>query len=111
MFTKTGKIYPKFYKALGAACARLVIPYGRWIEDGLLLHTARHAVMTHLVEARLDFDMIGSITGHRAKTDCALLAQACGSVARAAAALEEMGRQRENGQIVDKKEPDPTVSN
>jgi integrase len=67
VFTETGHIYPKFYKVLREACEHLGIPYGRWKEDGLLLHAARHTVTTHLVESGLDFDTIGSITGHKAK--------------------------------------------
>ncbi|HKQ74625.1 MAG TPA: site-specific integrase [Blastocatellia bacterium] len=108
VFTKTGAIYPKFYKVLSAACKHLGILYGRWIEDGLLLHTARHTVTTRLVEAGLDFDTIGMITGHRAKELIAHYAhKSPQSVARAAAALEKMGRERESGQKVVKKEKDP----
>jgi integrase len=96
VFTKTGRIYPKFYKVLREACEHLGIPYGRWNEDGLLLHSARHTVTTHLVESGLDFDTIGSITGHKAKILIAHYAhKSPGSVARAAAALELMNQQRE----------------
>ncbi len=110
VFTKTGNIFPKFYRVLRAACEHLGIPYGRWIEGGLLLHTARHTVTTHLVESGLDFDTIGSITGHKAKELIAHYSHKHpGSVARAAAALEEMGRKREeDGQQVANKEKGPT---
>lgn len=56
VFTKTGHIFPKFYRVMRAACEHLGIPYGRWIEGGLLLHTARHTVTTYLVESGLDFE-------------------------------------------------------
>jgi integrase len=100
-----GHIYPKFYKVLREACENLGIPYGRWDENGLLLHAARHTVTTHLVERGLDFDTIGSITGHKAKELIAhYYHKHPQSVARAAAALEQMGRLREDGHEVDKKE-------
>lgn len=105
VFTKTGKIFPKFYKVLKATCENLNIPYGKKIENGLVLHAARHTVTTHLVEAGLDFDTIGSITGHKAKELIAHYSHKHpGSVARAAAALEEMAQRRDDGQGLVKKE-------
>ncbi len=105
VFTKGGNVYPKFYRILREACAQLGIPYGRDIEDGLILHAARHTVTTRLVEAGLDFDTIGLITGHRAKELIAHYSHRHPqSVARAAAALEEITRLRQNGQSGDKEE-------
>ena len=98
-------IYPKFYRILREACEALDIPYGRDLDDGLILHSARHTVTTRLVEAGLDYDTVGLITGHRAKELIAHYSHKHpGSVARAAEALEKMGRRREDGQKVDKKE-------
>lgn len=95
VFTETGHIYPKFYKILRCACERLNIPYGKNTEDGLLLHTARHTVTTRLVEAGLDYDTIGMITGHKAKELIAHYSHKHpGSVARAAAALEQISGRR-----------------
>jgi integrase len=75
------------------------------MEDGLVLHSARHTVTTRLVEAGLDYDTIGLITGHRAKELIAHYAHKHpGSVARAAEALEKMSQQRVDGQNVDKNE-------
>src|SRR5262249_29252199 len=105
VFGKSGKIFPKFYEVLKAACEHLGIPYGKKIENGLILHSARHTVTTYMVESGLDFDTIGSITGHRAKELIAHYSHKHPqSVARAAAALEQMGRLRDDGQNVDKKE-------
>lgn len=96
VFGQSGRIFPKFYKVLREACEQLGIPYGKKIENGLVLHSARHTVTTHMVESGLDFDTIGSITGHRAKELIAHYAHKHpGSVARAAAALEQMGQLRE----------------
>ena len=96
VFTKTGRIFLTFYKFLRAACEHLGIPYGRWDENGLVLHSARHTVTTNMIEAGLDYDTIGSITGHKAKELIAHYGHRHpGSVARAAAALEEMNRRRE----------------
>lgn len=107
VFTKGGKIFRTFYDSLKAACEQLGLPYGRKLENGLILHAARHTVTTHLVESGLDFDTIGSITGHKAKELIAHYSHKHpGSVARAAAALEQMGRSRGDGQNVDKKESD-----
>jgi integrase len=105
VFGKSGKIFPKFYKVLREACEHLGIPYGKNIENGLILHSARHTVTTYMVESGLDFDTIGSITGHKAKELIAHYSHKHPqSVARAAAALEKMGRSREDGHEVDKKE-------
>jgi len=109
VFTKGGNIYPKFYRILREACEALEIPYGRDLEDGLILHSARHTVTTRLVEAGLDYDTIGLITGHRAKELIAHYSHKHpGSVARAAAALEQMSQRRDGGQKVDKKESGST---
>ena len=111
VFGESGKIFPKFYKVLRETCEHLEIPYGKKIENGLILHSARHTVTTHMVESGLDFDTIGSITGHRAKELIAHYAHRHpGSVARAAAALEMMSQRRENGHDVVKKEPNPNVN-
>lgn len=108
VFTKGGNIYPKFYRILREACEHLEIPYGRDLEEGLILHSARHTVTTRLVEAGLDYDTIGLITGHRAKELIAHYSHKHpGSVARAAAALGQMSQSRENGHEVDKKESGP----
>jgi integrase len=105
VFGKSGKIFPKFYKILRETCEYLGIPYGKNIENGLILHSARHTVTTYMVESGLDFDTIGSITGHKAKELIAHYSHKHPqSVARAAAALEQMGKLREDGQNVDKKE-------
>jgi len=93
VFTKGGKIFLTFYKCLRAACEHLGIPYGRWDENGLVLHSARHTITTHLIEAGLDYDTIGSITGHKAKELIAHYGHKHpGSVARAAAVLENLGK-------------------
>lgn len=93
VFTGGGKIYKRFYAILKDACAALEIPYGRDLENGLILHSARHTVTTYLVESGLDFDTIGLITGHRAKELIAHYSHKHpGSVARAAEALEKMSK-------------------
>lgn len=98
VFTRGGNIYPKFYKILRRACEELNIPYGKNTPDGLILHTARHTVTTHLVESGLDFDTIGMITGHKSKELIAHYSHKHpGSVARAAAALEQINARREGG--------------
>jgi len=105
VFTGGGNIYRRFYKILGKACGEVGIPYGRDLEDGLILHSARHTVTTGLVEAGLDFDTIGLITGHKAKELIAHYSHKHpGSVARAAEALQRMSENRDNGQSVDKTE-------
>lgn len=101
VFTGGGKIYRRFYKILRKACQEIQIPYGRDVEDGLILHSARHTVTTGLVEAGLDYDTIGLITGHKAKELIAHYSHKHpGSVARAAEALERMSKLREDGQIM-----------
>ena len=93
VFTGGGNIYPRFYEILKAACVALEIPYGRDLEDGLILHSARHTVTTRLVEAGLDFDTIGLITGHKTKELIAHYSHKHpGSVARAAEALERISK-------------------
>ena len=102
VFSRGGNNYPKFYRILREACNALKIPYGKDAENGLVLHAARHTVTTRLIESGLDLDTIGMITGHRAKELIAHYGHKHpGSVARAAAALEEMAK---NGQSVGKKE-------
>lgn len=94
VFTGGGSIYPRFYEILKAACEAVGIVYGRQ-DDGFVLHSARHTVTTRLVEAGLDFDTIGLITGHRAKELIAHYSHKHpGSVARAAEALEKISGQR-----------------
>lgn len=96
VFTGGGSIYPRFYKILKEACEAVKIPYGRDLEDGLVLHSARHTVTTRLVEAGLDFDTIGLITGHRAKELIAHYSHKHpGSVARAAEALAQISGRRQ----------------
>src|SRR5262245_12446692 len=97
VFTRGGNIYPKFYKILRRTCEELGIPYGIKIADGLILHTARHTVTTHLVESGLDYDTIGMITGHKAKELIAHYSHKHPqSVARAAAALEQIAIRRDS---------------
>jgi integrase len=67
------------------------------IEDGLILHTARHTVTTRLVEAGLNYDTIGMITGHKAKELIAHYSHKHPQpVARAAAALEQISVRRDS---------------
>lgn len=95
VFTGGGNIFPRFYEILKEACLTLEIPYGRDTEDGLVLHSARHTVTTRLVEAGLDFDTIGLITGHKAKELIAHYSHKHpGSVARAAEALERISKNK-----------------
>lgn len=109
VFTRGGNIYQRFYWILRKACERVGIPYGRKLEDGLILHSARHTVTTHMVESGLDFDTIGLITGHKAKELIAHYSHHHpGSVARAAAALERMGQLRKSGQDVDSEKDAPS---
>ncbi|MDQ3010938.1 MAG: hypothetical protein M3X11_09580 [Acidobacteriota bacterium] len=58
-----------------------------------MLYSARHTVTTRLVNAGLDFDTVGQITGHSAKE---LIAHdthhSPQSMARAAEALEGIGK-------------------
>ena len=76
---------------------RRSIPYGRDLEDGLILHSAHHTVTTRLVEAGLDLDTIGLITGHRAKELIAHYSHRHpGSVTRAVEALEKINRREES---------------
>jgi integrase len=90
-------LYPKFYKILRRACEELKIPYGKNIEDGLILHTARHTVTTTLVEAGLDYDTIGMITGHKSKELIAHYSHKHPqSVARVAATLEQISVRRDS---------------
>jgi integrase len=80
----------------GRPAVNLKIPYGKNIEDGLILHTARHTITTHLVESGLDYDTIGLITGHKAKKLIAHYSHKTSqSVARAAAALEQIAVRRD----------------
>jgi integrase len=99
VFSKGGNINPKFYRILREACELCEIPYGQRNPDGIVLHTARHTVTTRLVNAGLDFDTIGQITGHSAKELILHYTHHTpGSMQRAAAALGEVG------QIKDRKE-------
>jgi integrase len=107
VFTGGGNIYRRFYKILRKACEEIGIPYGRDIDDGLILHSARHTVTTGLVEAGLDFDTIGLITGHKAKELIAHYSHKHpGSVARAAEALQRLSDQRKDGQKIVTAKPD-----
>lgn len=104
VFTEGGNIYPKFYRILREACEHLGIPYGKNTEGGLVLHAARHTVTTKLVEAGLDFDTIGLVTGHRSKELIAHYAHRTpASVARAAEALEHIGQSLNRQEIGKKK--------
>jgi len=107
VFTGGGSIYPRFYRILRESCEAVGIPYGRDLEDGLVLHSARHTVTTRLVEAGLDFDTIGLITGHRAKELIAHYSHKHpGSVARAAEALARISAKPEpHGQKMDNEAP------
>lgn len=102
VFTGGGNIYRRFYKILRKACNEIEIPYGRDLEDGFVLHSARHTVTTRLVEAGLDYDTIGLITGHKAKELIAHYSHKHpASVARAAEALQRMS---EAGQNMDRED-------
>lgn len=105
VFTGGGNIYRRFYKILRKACQQLGIPYGKNVEDGIILHSARHTVTTGLVEAGVDWDTIGAITGHKAKELIAHYSHKHpASAARAAEALQRLSDQRENGHGAGKKE-------
>ena len=72
------------------------IPYGKNIEEGLILHTARHTVTARLVEAGLDYDTIGMITGQKAKELIAHYShKQLQSAPLAAAALKQIAVRRE----------------
>lgn len=104
IFTEGGNIYPKFYRILREACAALKIPYGKNTPGGLVLHAARHTVTTRLVEAGLDFDTIGQITGHRSKELIAHYAHRTPeSMKRAANALQNLA----NRHLIDTDEKEP----
>lgn len=92
VFSSSGKIYPKFYRILREACEALGIPYGTNTPNGLILHSARHTVTTRLIQAGLDLDTTGQITGHSAKELIAHYSHhSPQSMLRAAAALEKIG--------------------
>lgn len=92
VFTKGGNIYPKFYQILRRACEACDIPYGLKTPNGIVLHTARHTVTTRLVTEGHDFDTIGSVTGHTAKTLIAhYMHHTPQSLQRAAGTLARLG--------------------
>jgi len=98
IYFRIWKDTPCLLRTAQPAAARAVgleelgIPYGKNIEDCLILHTARHTLTTRLVESGLDYDTIGMITGHKAKELIAHYSHRHpGSVARVAAALEQIG--------------------
>ncbi|HEX8773749.1 MAG TPA: site-specific integrase [Pyrinomonadaceae bacterium] len=68
VFSKSGNTNPNFYKIIQRACERLDIPYGRNVDNGLVLHDARHTVVTNLLQAGVDLSTIGAITGHTDKS-------------------------------------------
>src|SRR4029077_4962379 len=67
VFTRTGNHRPKFWRILREACEACKIPYGRRVEGGLTLHDARHSATTRMLQAGIDLDTVGSITGHSDK--------------------------------------------
>ncbi len=94
-----------FYKILRKACEECGIPYGKQNPDGIVLHTARHTIVTRLVQAGVDYDTIGQVTGHSAKELIAHYSHhSPASMARAAAALvQNQPVLDESGQNLDKK--------
>lgn len=92
VFGESGKIYPKFYRILRAACELADVPYGL-ANDGIVLHTARHTVTTKLVQAGHDLDTVGAITGHSAKELILHYSHhSPATLARAAEALENVSQ-------------------
>jgi integrase len=86
---------PKFYRILREACEACGIPYGRDISGGLVLHDARHSATTRMLQAGVDLDTVGSITGHSDRALILYYGHATrDSKRRAAEALEDSLRPR-----------------
>jgi integrase len=95
VFTKTGNHRPKFYRLLREACEACGIPYGRKAAGGLTLHDARHSATTRMLQAGVDLDTVGSITGHSDRALILYYGHATrDSKRRAAEALEDSLRPR-----------------
>lgn len=96
VFTRNGQIYGKFYSMLREAAEACGLEYGQK-NGGFVLHSARHTVTSKLVEAGLDLETIGLITGHRSKHLVAHYAHRhAESFRRAAEALDSVSRSRTN---------------
>jgi integrase len=97
VFTRGGGHRPKFYRILREACEACGIPYGRNVTGGLTLHDARHSATTRMLQAGVDLDTVGSITGHSDRALILYYGHATrDSKRRAAEALEDSLRPRSN---------------
>lgn len=67
VFTKRGRRILNVHVALAAACKACGIPYGRWVEHGLELYSARHTFTSRLLLAGNDPRLVGDVTGHSDK--------------------------------------------
>jgi integrase len=95
VFTRGGGHRPKFYRILREACEACGIPYGRDSSGGLVLHDARHSATTRMLQAGIDLDTVGSITGHSDRALILYYGHATrDSKRRAAEALEDSLRPR-----------------
>lgn len=67
VFTPSGKTPGTFYKYLSRACESVGIPYGRFKEDGIILHDNRHSFISKLQMAGVDLATIQAFSGHSTK--------------------------------------------
>lgn len=96
VFTRNGQIYGKFYSLIKQAAEACGLEYGQK-NGGFVLHSARHTVTSKLVDAGLDLDTIGLITGHKSKFLVAHYAHRhAESFRRAAEALDSISQPRAN---------------
>lgn len=98
VFTRRGQVYGKFYRLFKQAAEDCGLKYGQK-NGGFVLHSARHTVTSRLVDAGLDLETIGLITGHKSKHLVAHYAHRhAGSFKRAAEALESISKRTKRGQ-------------
>lgn len=94
VFTRRGQIEGKFYNVIRKAAEDCELKYGA-DNGGFVLHSARHTVTSKLVDAGLDLETIGLITGHKSKFLVAHYAHRhAESFRRAAEALDSISQKR-----------------
>jgi integrase len=67
VFLYRGKPLTYIQKALGRACAKVGIPYGRFKRDGFVFHDLRRTFNTHMRKAGVPESVIMKITGHKTR--------------------------------------------
>ncbi len=63
IFSDNGKPIESNYRTLKQVCKDLKIPYGRYLEDGFVLHDARHDFSTRMIQVT-DLETTRTFTGH-----------------------------------------------